>query len=185
MVSQVEMIRIAEAVLEHGKYSWVWVIPECPYCGKPHEHYGGALDGDPYNYLGQTMTAQCDKTDRRRLSPGDPAISLRYVLESAGSPSAERGSTVEDTWHKPQRAVAPLVAALEHAVVQLDQQADQLAHEIDTLMERPECDEICHRLTVVYGELSLTHDRLATLVRQLNGRLHLDTGSGIRSSSRS
>ncbi len=81
-MSQVETILIADAMLERGKYSWIWVVPECPYCRKRHEHYGGALNDDPYKYLGQTMIAQCDKTDRRRLSPGDPTISLQYVLEA-------------------------------------------------------------------------------------------------------
>lgn len=80
-MSQVETIRIADAVLERGRYSWVWVVPTCPYCGRRHEHYGGPLNVDPYMYLGQTLTARCDKTDRRQLSPGNPAIALQYVLE--------------------------------------------------------------------------------------------------------
>jgi hypothetical protein len=99
-VSQVETIRIADASLERGKYSWVWVVPKCPYCGKRHEHYGGALDGDPYKYIGQTITAQCDKTARRQLSPGDPAIPLHYALEPAIMLADEVGRAAEGACHE-------------------------------------------------------------------------------------
>ncbi len=99
-MSQVERIRIADAVLERGRYSWVWVVPICPYCGKQHEHYGGALDGDPDRYLSQPLASQCDKTDRRQLSPGDPAVALQYVLEPSVMLADETGSTAEDACHE-------------------------------------------------------------------------------------
>ncbi len=71
---------IATAVLERGKHSWIWVIPICPYCGKQHDHYGGALDGNPQIYVGLTFPAHCDNTDRQRLSLGNPDTALFYVL---------------------------------------------------------------------------------------------------------
>ncbi len=74
------IIKVAHVVLAGGRYSWVWVVPECPYCGKPHDHYGGPLDGNPYMYLGQVFAARCDQTDRRRLGPQYPPADLRYVL---------------------------------------------------------------------------------------------------------
>lgn len=96
-VTQAERIGIADAVLEHGRYSWVWVVPTCPYCGKRHEHYGGALDSDPYRYLGQPIASQCSKTDRRQLSPGDPTVRLQYLLESTATLVDEtKNSTAED-----------------------------------------------------------------------------------------
>lgn len=35
------IIRVVQVLLERGRYSWMWVVPKCPYCGKPHDHYGG------------------------------------------------------------------------------------------------------------------------------------------------
>jgi hypothetical protein len=92
-----ETIRIAAAVLDRGKYSWVWVVMACPYCGKPHAHYGGPLESDPSRYLGQLMTAQCDQADRRRISPGAPAVKLKYVLQSATPGSLLLPSAAKDT----------------------------------------------------------------------------------------
>jgi len=31
----------AWAILARGKYSWIWIVMTCPYCDKPHDHYGG------------------------------------------------------------------------------------------------------------------------------------------------
>jgi hypothetical protein len=61
------------AVLDRGKYSWIWVVPSCPYCGKAHAHYGGPLDHDPYYYLAYPMTATC-------TMPGPAA--LLYLLQA-------------------------------------------------------------------------------------------------------
>jgi hypothetical protein len=82
-VNHVEIIQIADAILERGKYSWVWVVLACPYCGKRHTHYGGPLETDPLRYLGQRMTARCDQTDRRQISSGMPPVKLAYILQSA------------------------------------------------------------------------------------------------------
>ncbi len=73
-------IMIAHAVLAHGRYSWVWVVPACPFCGKPHDHYGGSLESDPAQYLGHVFPARCDQTDRRRLVLQYLPADLRYVL---------------------------------------------------------------------------------------------------------
>ncbi len=100
-MSQVERIRIAEVVLERGRYSWVWVVPTCPYCGKRHEHYGGARNGDPYRYLGHPLASQCDKTARRQLSPADPTVALQYVLEPTVTLADATARTVEGACHEP------------------------------------------------------------------------------------
>ncbi len=78
-----QSILTVPAVLEHGTYSWIWLVPTCPYCGKSHHHYGGPLNGDPYKYLEQVLFARCDKTDRRRLFPGHPDADLRYILQAS------------------------------------------------------------------------------------------------------
>lgn len=73
---------VAQAVLARGQYSWVWVVPTCPYCSKPHDHYGGSLESDPTRYLEQVFPARCDQTDRRRLMLQYPSADLRYLLAS-------------------------------------------------------------------------------------------------------
>ncbi len=72
---------VARAVLEQGRYSWIWVVPACPYCGKQHDHYGGLLDGDPYRHAGCVVPARCDNVDRKRFVPAASIGDLRYVLE--------------------------------------------------------------------------------------------------------
>jgi hypothetical protein len=74
-------IMFASCVLERGRFSWVWVVPACPYCNKAHDHYAGPLDGDPYIYVGRMFTARCDATERQRLLPEYPSLNLLYVLE--------------------------------------------------------------------------------------------------------
>jgi hypothetical protein len=78
-------VRSARAILEQGQYSWIWVVLACPYCGKPHDHYGGPLDGTPYRYVGQTFPARCDRAARRSLLISDPKAALWYML-IAGPP---------------------------------------------------------------------------------------------------
>ncbi len=84
-MSQVQTIPIADAILERGRYSWVWVVPECPFCGKQHAHYAGSFVTDVYRYLGQPVMAKCDKTDRRHIASGVPDTKLEYVLEAEQS----------------------------------------------------------------------------------------------------
>src|SRR3712207_5674943 len=50
------------AVLERNRFSWIWVVPTCPYCDQEHHHYGGPLDGDPYRYTGHRVPAHCTFT---------------------------------------------------------------------------------------------------------------------------
>jgi hypothetical protein len=73
----------ARAVLERGRFSWLWVVAACPYCGKQHDHFAGPLDGDPYQYVGMTFAARCDRTDRRRLAVDYPSGALWYQLTPA------------------------------------------------------------------------------------------------------
>jgi hypothetical protein len=73
--------RFAACILDRGRFSWVWVVPTCPYCNKSHDHYGGPLDSDPYIYVGRLFAARCDSTDRRRLAPEYPSLDLWYILE--------------------------------------------------------------------------------------------------------
>ncbi len=58
-MTHVQRIVVTDAVLERGKYSWVWIVPVCPYCRNPHAHYGGSHDTDPSRYLGQAMISRC------------------------------------------------------------------------------------------------------------------------------
>ena len=85
----------APCILDRGRFSWVWIVPSCPYCHKSHDHYGGPLDGDPYMYVGRMFAARCDSTDRRRLAPEYPSLNLWYVLEPIQSKerAPETGNT--------------------------------------------------------------------------------------------
>jgi hypothetical protein len=74
------IVRSAQVLLEQGRYSWIWVVPTCPYCGKAHHHYGGPLDRAPSTYRGQVFPAHCDRTDRCQLGIPDPTAALWYVL---------------------------------------------------------------------------------------------------------
>ncbi len=71
-----------QAMLVRGKYSWVWVVRACPYCGKMHEHYGGPLDGDARDYLGSAVLAQCSKVDRQYVIRNHSNAELSYVLDA-------------------------------------------------------------------------------------------------------
>jgi hypothetical protein len=78
-----QVIIPAMATLEPGRYSWLWVVQRCPYCGRRHEHYAGPLDQDPDVYLGQTVLAKCSMVDQREYVPERPAVQGEYVLEIA------------------------------------------------------------------------------------------------------
>jgi hypothetical protein len=80
------ILRKAQAYLERGRYSWIWVVPTCPYCGKPHDHDGGPLNGNPSLYLGETFPARCDRANRRALLISDPGVALWYVLTASPHP---------------------------------------------------------------------------------------------------
>ncbi len=81
-MTQMQRIPTAAVVLCRGKHSWAWVVPACPYCGKLHEHFGGALDSDPQRYLGRPVTARCDLLDRQQQA-AHPLSAVRvYVLEA-------------------------------------------------------------------------------------------------------
>ena len=73
----------AEVHLERGRYSWVWVVAVCPYCGHPHEHYAGPLDAAPQIYPDVEHLACCSKRSRQEMQQ-DPAERLTYTLEHAG-----------------------------------------------------------------------------------------------------
>ena len=68
----------AWATLARGKYSWIWIVSACPYCGQLHHHYGGPLDQAPRR-TGGVVAAHCDAHVRRQQA-ADPTTSLRYVL---------------------------------------------------------------------------------------------------------
>ncbi len=73
----------AEVHLERGRYSWVWVVAVCPYCGQAHEHYAGPLDADPHLYPDIEQLALCSKRARQAMQQG-PDERRTYILESAG-----------------------------------------------------------------------------------------------------
>ena len=73
----------AEVQLERGTYSWIWVVPQCPYCGQSHEHYGGPLDAAPQLYPDVEQLASCSKRARQDMQQG-PDERLTYTLERAG-----------------------------------------------------------------------------------------------------
>lgn len=54
----------ARCRLTKPKYSvddvWLWVVDQCPFCGKTHVHGGGPGNGDPMKYLG-TRSADCGR----------------------------------------------------------------------------------------------------------------------------
>jgi hypothetical protein len=77
---------IARAVLVRGRYSWIWVVLACPYCGQPHDHYGGPLDRDPYRAAGQLFPARCARAARRQLLIHQPDAALWYVLGADPQP---------------------------------------------------------------------------------------------------
>ncbi len=74
-------IPIVQAALERTRYSWVWVVTTCPYCGQPHEHYGGSLDTNPDKYLAYRMTAHCPPSVQQGLTAATPASRLQYILQ--------------------------------------------------------------------------------------------------------
>lgn len=78
------------AVLVQGRYSWLWVVPACPYCGKQHDHFGGPLDGDPQSYADMSFVARCDSTDRGRFAAQYSSGALWYRLLPSEEPRAAR-----------------------------------------------------------------------------------------------
>jgi hypothetical protein len=72
----------AAVLLERGTYSWIWVVPQCPYCGHAHEHYAGPLDAAPHLYPDVEQLACCSKHDRQAMQQG-PDARLTYTLERA------------------------------------------------------------------------------------------------------
>jgi hypothetical protein len=55
----------------------VW---RCPYCGRPHAHYGGPLETDPSQYLNHPVTPSCNADAQGRSAPDTPATVLQYIL---------------------------------------------------------------------------------------------------------
>ncbi len=69
----------AYATLETSRYSWMWVVPSCPYCGHTHEHYGGAFSDNPYQYTGHLVAAHCDRRADQPATAADVAPTYRLV----------------------------------------------------------------------------------------------------------
>ncbi len=77
---------VGSAVLQPGRYSWIWVVVDCPYCGGSHHHYGGSLIGNPYHYVGQVVPARCDYAADQHGAHDEGGTPGTYVL-MAVSPS--------------------------------------------------------------------------------------------------
>ena len=74
-----EHVQAVRAVLDQGRYSWIWVIPVCPYCGLSHDHYGGPLDGRP-RYATHIFTAPCAVSDHHQPMTTAATAMRRYKL---------------------------------------------------------------------------------------------------------
>ncbi len=72
-----------EAVLERSRFSWIWIVPACLYCGQEHHHYGGPLDGDPYQYTGHSVPARCTRTEEALHQQALPLATRAYRLVPA------------------------------------------------------------------------------------------------------
>lgn len=68
------------AILERSRYSWVWIVAVCPYCGKSHHHYAGPLNGNPYRYVNLRVRARCDLADRQEGAQTSKSASMDYLL---------------------------------------------------------------------------------------------------------
>src|SRR3712207_6736304 len=82
IMQRIQPSQRVEAQLERGRYSWIWVVPECPYCGQAHDHYAGPLDRDPAKYLGHSVRAPCPKMAWCTSAPAQPAVRQGYVLNA-------------------------------------------------------------------------------------------------------
>ncbi len=76
-----QTVLVAEAILERGRYSWIWVVASCPYCGRQHAHYGGGLEHDPCWALRHPLPASCTRGDQPRRTLGVPATRRQYLLQ--------------------------------------------------------------------------------------------------------
>jgi len=63
-------IRTAECFLRKVSKTYIWVIPECPFCGEEHEHGGGRLGDDPKKFLGLRVS-HC----------ASPSVGGQYILQ--------------------------------------------------------------------------------------------------------
>jgi len=73
----------AEARLVATKDVWLWVVDECPFCGRRHTHGGGDIAGDPRQLLSH-RTSHCTPY---RLPRTDRVIEPEvgdYLLVEAG-----------------------------------------------------------------------------------------------------
>lgn len=62
----------AVAVLKRGREGFYWIVPDCPFCHKRHQHGGGRFDTDPRTFLGG-RGAHCE-------TPRPVGVSRQYVL---------------------------------------------------------------------------------------------------------
>lgn len=76
----------AWAILERSRYSLIWIVEACPYCGKSHHHYAGSLNGNPYRYVDHRVRANCDVADCQDRAQMPQGGSMDYLLRSADDP---------------------------------------------------------------------------------------------------
>lgn len=71
----------AQAILKKGKDNYLWVITECPICGRKndHQHDGGPFSGDPLEYLGH-RAARCISIPKKQLHRGYNLVEADHSL---------------------------------------------------------------------------------------------------------
>lgn len=75
---------IVQAVLKCGNVGWIWVVPQCPYCGDEHWHSGGPLTADPYRFVGPDSAQACICADLAREQVDSASVdaqSMSYILQ--------------------------------------------------------------------------------------------------------
>lgn len=56
-------IRTARCFLINSEPFRLWVIPQCPWCGKRHIHGAGRLQDNPHDFLGHRISHCINRLD--------------------------------------------------------------------------------------------------------------------------
>lgn len=89
----------ANGILKHANVephgiNWLWLVLECPYCGRRHAHgVKGGIDANPFTALGM-RTAHCDEGTKQKYylaygglaAPGQDDKKSGYIYLSDPAP---------------------------------------------------------------------------------------------------